>query len=333
MAELPQPRGELSAWVGDTLREAPPQAGAAPVIAADDPLTDEDLQLSLYVLYELHYRGFDGVDPAWEWDPGLLSVRARIEAEFEAAVRTVTGPVDSAPSDVPERLAELLANASGPPLARYLETQATVDQFREVVVHRSAYQLKESDPHSLAIPRLTGRAKVALVEIQSDEYGGGRPEREHSRLFANTMDALDLDSTYGAYLDAIPGSSLANVNLMSLFGLHRRLRGATVGHLALIEMSSTEPSRRYGNALRRLGFGTAATNFYDEHVEADAVHEMLAAHDMAGALAVDEPDLAGDVLFGAQALLAVDETPSRLIYDAFRAGESSLLAPLAAAAA
>jgi hypothetical protein len=63
------------------------------------------------------------------------------------------------------------------------------------------------------------------------------------------------------------------------------------------------------------------------------VHEALAAHDMAGALAVDEPDLAGDVLFGAQALLAVDETPSRLIYDAFRAGESSLLAPLAVAAA
>ncbi|GAA2625856.1 hypothetical protein GCM10010425_23090 [Streptomyces spororaveus] len=29
----------------------------------------EDLQLALYMLYELHYRGFDGVDDARKWDP------------------------------------------------------------------------------------------------------------------------------------------------------------------------------------------------------------------------------------------------------------------------
>ena len=35
--------------------------------------------------------------------------------------------------------------------------------------------------------------------------------------------ALGLDPSYGAYLDLIPGVTLATVNLMSLFGLHRRL--------------------------------------------------------------------------------------------------------------
>ena len=150
----------------------------------------------------------------------------------------------------------------------------------------------------------------------------------HARLFANTMEALGLDSTYGAYLDAIPGVTLATVNLMSLFGLHRRLRGAIVGHLAVLEMDSTQPNRRYGNALRRLGFGVEATDFYDEHVEADAVHEELAAHDLAGALASDEPELAADILFGARALLAVDAVAAQRIYDAWRSGESSLLQPL-----
>ncbi len=120
---------------------------------------------------------------------------------------------------------------------------------------------------------------------------------------------------------------------MSMFGLHRRLRGAIVGHLALLEMDSTQPNRRYGNALRRLGFGAEATDFYDEHVEADAVHEALAAHDMAGALAVDEPDLVPDILFGAQAMLALDEIVGKRLYEAFRAGESSLRAPVAAAVA
>lgn len=43
-------------------------------------------------------------------------------------------------------------------------------------MHRSAYQLKEADPHSFALPRVpAGRAKAAFVEIQADEYGGGVP--------------------------------------------------------------------------------------------------------------------------------------------------------------
>jgi hypothetical protein len=302
------------------------------VIRPADPLTDEDFQLSLYVLYELHYRGFAGVDADWEWEPGLLAVRGDLERTFEDAVRAVAGPVDAGTVDVPAKLSELLEEYKGPPLGRYLEMQATIEQFREFVVHRSAYQLKEADPHSWAIARLTGRAKVALVEIQSDEYGGGRPERQHARLYAQTMEAIGLDPSYGAYLDAIPGTTLATVNLMSLFGLHRRLRGAIVGHLALLEMDSTQPNRRYGNALRRLGFGPDATDFYDEHVEADAVHEALAAHDLAGALAIDEPEMAVDILFGAQAMLALDETTGKRLYGAFKAGESSLLAPLAVAA-
>ena len=327
--ELPQPRGDLTAWLFDTLRAPVFPIGTVPALGDVDPLTDEDFQLALYALYELHYRGFEGVDQDWEWDPSLLAVRGDLERSFEAAVRRVAGPVDRAPADVPTKLGELLEDYKGPPLGRFVETQATVEQFREFVVHRSAYQLKEADPHSWAIARLTGRAKVALVEIQADEYGGGRPERQHARLYAGTMDALGLDSRYGAYLDFIPGTTLATVNLMSLFGLHRRLRGAIVGHLALLEMDSTQPNRRYGNALRRLGFGTDATDFYDEHVEADAVHEALAAHDLAGALAVDEPALAPDILFGAQAMLALDEIVGKQLYEAFRAGESSLRAPLA----
>jgi hypothetical protein len=191
-------------------------------------------------------------------------------------------------------------------------------------VHKSAYQLKEADPHSFAIPRLSGRAKVAMVEIQFDEYGSGKAERQHSRLFANTMDALALDSRYGAYLDLIPGCTLAAVNLMSMCGLQRRLKAAIVGHLAVLEMDSTQPNRRYGNGLRRLGFGKDATDFFDEHVEADAVHEALAAHDLAGALASDDPSLIADMLFGARAMLLLDEVQARFVSERWEAGESSL---------
>jgi Iron-containing redox enzyme len=52
--------------------------------------------------------------------------------------------------------------------------RGTLAQLREFAIHRSAYQLKEADPHTWAIPRLTGAVKAAMVEIQADEYGDGR---------------------------------------------------------------------------------------------------------------------------------------------------------------
>jgi hypothetical protein len=203
----------------------------------------------------------------------------------------------------------------------------------EHVVHRSAYQMKESDPHSWAIPRLSPRPKAALLEVQFDEYGGGDAERMHSALFAKTMDGLGLDSTYGHYLDRWPGVTMATVNLMTGFGLHRRRRGAIVGHLAAFEMTSSIPNRRYGNALRRLGFGPEVTHFYDEHVEADAVHENIAAWDLAGGLAAEEPDVAADVLFGARALLQLEARWATHLMDSWEQGKTSLRSPLVPAAA
>ena len=115
---------------------------------------------------------------------------------------------------------------------------------------------------------------------------------------------------------------------MSLFGLHRRLRGAIVGHLAVFETTSPGPNGRYARGLRRLGLGKAATEFFDEHVEADAVHEAIAAHDLAGGLARLEPELAGDIVFGARSLLMLDARFAGGILRAWDAGRSSLLVPL-----
>jgi hypothetical protein len=149
----------------------------------------------------------------------------------------------------------------------------------------------------------------------------------HSELFAKTMAGLGLDPAYGAYLARLPGITLATVNLLSGFGLHRRRRGALVGHLAVFEMTSSIPNRRYGNALRRLGLGPDVTDFYDEHVEADAVHESIAAWDLAGALARSEPDVAADVMRGARALLALEARWASHLLDSWAAGRSSLVDP------
>jgi hypothetical protein len=326
-AGLPASRGPLTKKLFGQLVASP--APLRPMPLTGDALSDDDFHLALYACYELHYRGFPGVDPAWEWDPSLLGFRRRLEERFEAALAgAVAVPSPVAAHQIPEVLARLVASDQGPSLSRYLAQRATCQQFLEFVVHRSAYHLKEADPHSWAIPRLTGSAKAALMEIQADEYGGGRADRMHSVLFARTMKALGLDASYGAYLDAIPGTTLATVNLMSLFGLHRRWRGAAVGHLAAFEMTSSTPNGRYSAGLRRLGFGAAATAFYDEHVQADSVHELIAAHDLAGGLARDEPDLAPDIVFGAAACLALDAAVAQHLLGSWARHASSLRLPL-----
>lgn len=331
LIELPPPRGPLSERLFEALQGLPDTELERPApIDSADPLADEDLQLALYVAYELHYSGIRGVDEAWEWAPSLLGFRAELERPFEAAVAELVEPATAEElASVGAALQRIVAEDPGPPLSRHIETQGTLEQLREHVVHRSAYQLKEADPHSWAIPRLTPGPKAALLEVQADEYGGGDPARMHSVLFAKTMAALGLDPTYGAYLDQLPAVTLATVNLMSGFGLHRRRRGALVGHLAGFEMTSSIPNRRYGNGLRRLGFGREATHFYDEHVEADAVHENIAAWDLAGGLAADEPEVAADILFGARALLQVEARWASHLMDSWERGETSLCEPVA----
>jgi hypothetical protein len=327
---LPAPRGPLSERLFESLAE-PLEAEILgdDRVECDDPIADEDLQLALYVCYEIHYSAIAGVDERWEWSPHLLRFRRTLEDRFERAVAQLVPPATAEEcASVGDSLQRIIAADDGPPLSRFLETQASREQMLEHVVHRSAYQLKESDPHSWAIPRLSAAPKAALLEVQFDEYGGGRSERMHSVLFERTMLGLGLDGTYGAYLDFLPGVTLATVNLMSGFGLHRRRRGALVGHLAGFEMTSSIPNRRYGNALRRLGYGPEVTHFYDEHVEADSVHENIAAWDLAGGLAESEPELAADILFGARALLALEARWAAHLLGSWEEGGASLRMPL-----
>ncbi|MCZ2857184.1 iron-containing redox enzyme family protein [Blastococcus sp. VKM Ac-2987] len=327
---LPEPRGPLSDALAADLAAG---AGLAATTIAraerlpTDPggaLTDDDLQLSLAVCYELHYRGFDGVSEDWEWDPALLQLRAGLERRHLAALRELIGQVPVSTEPIDQQLTALIAADDGPSLSSFMAKNGTLEQWREYLTLRSVYHLKEADPHTFAIPRLSGRTKAAMVEIQADEYGGGSAERMHSELFAGLMRDLDLDAGYGALWDEAPAVAFASVNTMSLFGLHRRWRGAALGHLATVEMTSSEPSRRYSAGLRRLGFDGRTTVFYDEHVEADAVHEQIASVDMCGSLVAGEPGLTGDVLFGAAASLAMDGLAATHLLGAWKAGRSAL---------
>jgi hypothetical protein len=293
-----------------------------------DALADDDLQLALYLCYELHYRGLAGADADWEWDPALLGFRAELERAFLQRLHDEIAPVRRGQlADAQGALSELIAGESGPSLSTFLLESGTLVQLQEFCVHRSAYQLKEADPHTFAIPRLSGEAKAAMVEIQHDEYGSGWAVDMHSILFGTTMTALGLDPTYDAYLDQLPGATLATVNLASMFGLHRRWRAALVGHLAVFEMTSVGPMERYSRALARLGIGPEGRRFYDVHVEADVRHGEIALERMVAGLIEAEPYLGADLLFGAAAVLLVERRFTRHLLNSWSSGRSSLIRP------
>ncbi|MDP9094564.1 MAG: iron-containing redox enzyme family protein [Actinomycetota bacterium] len=321
---LPRSRGPFTELLIEALRGTHCSAvPAAPDSWPRDAIADEELQLALWICYELHYRGFADVAPEWEWQPELLALRRSLEQRLLAALRRdVVSAADE--GNVPERLRKLVDTDDGPQLARFIQRRASRQQFMEFVMHRSVYHLKEADPHSWAIPRLSGRAKAALLEIQTDEYGRGNLAQMHSELFRATLRGMDLNDSYGYYVDVVPAVTLAVSNLMSIFGLHRALRGALAGHLAAFEMTSSFPNRQYGQGLRRLGGNEASRRFYDEHVTADALHEQLAAYDLCGSLVAEEPDLAEDVIFGAAACLHVDARFAEHLLRCWEAGETSL---------
>ncbi|MFE3260083.1 iron-containing redox enzyme family protein [Nocardia sp. NPDC059091] len=319
---LPPPCGELSAAVIDALGK--PAGSLIPAASAPADPFGRDLQVALHTCYGLHYQGFDGVDAGWEWDPGLLSARAELERRFLEALRAETVAGD----DVETELAELLIvpdEESG--VAAFLRDQGEPWQVREYFVHRSILHHQEADPYAWLIPRLRGRAKAALVAVEFDEFGGGRAERIHQRLYADLLKGAGLDPSYLYYLDVVPAPMLTIVNMMSLFCLHRGLRGAGVGHFAAVEITSSPASRHMVEALDRLGADPACIAFYREHVEADAVHEQLMRREVIGDLLAREPDTRASIVFGIRATNLLEDRFADHVLSCWRDDRGSLLGP------
>lgn len=325
--KLPTPRGDLSEHVLATLRTP---AGFR-ALAQIDPIDEEDEAITLFVLQEISYRPFADVDPRWEEDSSFLVLRAILESRLEQRVRDHLPPTPRR-GRLADSVRALLDESTGPSLSRWVADHGDLEHLRELTVHRSAYQLKEADPHSFAIPRLVqGRAKAALLEIQADEYGRHIPANSHAQLFAATMVALGLNPASGPDLDRLPASTLTTNTFLNLLGRSRRLAGACLGHLAVFEMTSVEPMARYAAAVRRClpaGSATTGARFFDVHVAADGYHEVLAVDELLGGLEVEHPELADEALFGAAGLMIVEHDFSQHLLGAWTADQTSLRRPL-----
>jgi hypothetical protein len=311
VTDLPKPRGRLSDAVLGSLHDVPARSVPRIDVTAESP---DDAALTLWVLHELSYRGFADVDDAAERELELLRVRHDLEARLEQELRDRWPGVPDG-TELADGFFDWVAAHDGPSLARFVQTEATEEQLLDLLRIRSVYHLKEADPTTWTIPRLPASAKAPLVELQYDEYGVGDPARLHAALFARGIEASGLRPEYGAYVDETPWEVLDQNNALSMFGLQRRLRGASLGHLAAFEATSSMPSRRMAQGLERLGFPPEMVGYYTEHVEADAVHEQVALRDVCVALVREEPALEPDVWFGAWTCLDLEDRAAHRLLD------------------
>ena len=290
-AQLPRPRGPVTAALLDYLRRDPASTRVKPACltwsgATAEAATDHDLQLALWLAYELPYRGLAGVDDAWEWHPGLVEVIDEWEdLQLDALVSVTRGSSGLvAPGTVS-------LDDGSTPLSQTLLSEATVDQFREFLVHRSIYYLKAADPLTWGLPRLSGSVQAAMTSMHADDSRSGAVGAGNAKHFRSLLAESGLDTRYGRYLDCVPGITLLTSNVISMFGRRRRLPAALLGHLAV----------------------------------ADVVHDQTASRDLAGGLAVAEPRQRADILFGARCAAYANEQFTAWMLSRWAAGRSSLL--------
>lgn len=335
---LPESRGPVSDALVRALRRRPWEARLTDSLwwsgSIHDAATDEDLQLALFCVYELRYRGLAGVAEDWEWHPDLVRVQQEWEQILLAGLEAEVG----APHSLAERNAEatvarVLAVARRevePSLAAYVMREGTADQLRELLVHRSVTDLRAGDGYAWLLPRLSGAPKAALVALQHDTWGTGRLALMRSELFRTLLRSWDLDPRYGHYVDQVPGVTLLATNLVTLLGSHRRWRAALAGHLAASDVAAWLPTARLAHGHRRLGGAEAGSRYFDEQLSSEDQRERLAAHDLVGGVVAQQPESSGDVVFGALCARYAEEALAAHVLPRWQRGLSSLRTPLPA---
>ncbi len=250
---------------------------------ADSDPHGRDLQLALYVSYELHHRGFAGVDPRWEWDPGVLQLRARLEEAFGTALRDGVGDVSrcKAVDEIPRLCTQ------NSPLAGYLREHGTWAQMREYFVQRSVYRLRVDD----------ARTTDGMTPVKFGESPLGGSDHEPRRRFAEVLRAAGLDASYLHYLNDASAEALAMVNMMSMFALHGNLRGAATGQVLATRIAVRSASAGLVDALVRLGAPQPCVQFYRDNVRTG----LKARCETVAALLDAEPELESEVVLGIRA--------------------------------
>ena len=235
-----------------------------------------------------------GVDERWEWEPSLLALRAELEARLRgrAAARSARrGRRRSRPRDGPRAARRSPTPTTGRRCRATSSATGTLDAGARV--RRAPLGL----PAQGGRPALVGDpAAVRPAEGRAGRDPGRRVRRRAARArprrscSRRRWTALGLDAALRRLPRRHPRRDARHrepdVAVRAAPPLARRDRRAP--RAVRDDLLGAQPPLRRRPAPARAS-AARATDFFDEHVEADAVHENIAAVDLAGGLARQEP--------------------------------------------
>jgi hypothetical protein len=269
----------------------------------NDPAALEEAHRSLYAIYAERIWRPKGSDQATQ----LLQFRQILEAAFRDQLdRTRSEAAIDLTPPASDHGAWFEQLALGPhpfddgSWGIYLHEHATLDAMKSVVAQRSLFFLREPDPWIYAVPTLTGVAKAGLIDLLLDEYGWGKLDRMHSTIYANLMEALDLETELDHYEYTTSWQFLATLNHQWMCALDPALSRRLVGTIYLTEAESPQAMNNYLAAWDRLGIDDPRVlEFYELHVQADENHRDVALHEVAAPVAEAEgPESAREIATG-----------------------------------
>ena len=299
-APLPPARGPLSTRCSRRCRRAADPR--LPGVPGDvDPYGD-DLQLALHLAYELHYRPLAGVDADLEWDPDLLRLRRALEQPFLAALRATV----AAATTSTRRSRRCCSSRAGTGPSWHLARRGRA--LAAARVRRAPVGLPPQGgrPAGLGRAAAGGPGQGRAGRGAARRVRRRRAERMHAAPVRRDDARARLDDGYGAHVDAAPATTLAPVNLMSLVGLHRSLRGAAVGQFVMVEVTSSPGSRRLSSAFDRLPTAPRGSGSTTSTSRPTRCTSRCCAPGLRDLLA-REPELAADVVLGIEAGLLLED--------------------------
>lgn len=299
---LPPARGPISQGVVDFVTGRGSEILDASSGVAGQP-HDDDFHAALWMLNVLQVADFEDVDPQRVASLRMRTLHWYLEQTFEGQLRRL----------VPERPVDRLLPHLHELIGRPGTTRGSSPQaVRRRFLAKAPYLAWEADPHTLALARIEAPLKAALVDIQSGEYGLGHAST-HAQIYRGCLEALG--TTVTDAVASAPACSLAFANSAWLFGRDRRMRGAAVGQLCLLELDSVDPCLREKGCWDAADLPAAARRWYDVHALADVEHAEVITEQLVPTIEQQTPWLSAEAAWGAEVTWVLQDCVARACSD------------------
>lgn len=255
------------------------------------------LQVSLN---EILFRRFNRTGDHVERSPLMFETQQRImQAQLGSDLRAIEGEPLPESADAFESWFEQRLRRCGPtphPLFDFIETQASLEQFRRLIEIEAGVHVSFDDVIALAQVGVRGAPKSEFFRNIQDEFGSPDPDQFHLAMFERLVEGLGIRSIRRC---SLPWEALTCGSYLMFLAYFRDFYAHCIGYLGCLE--ALTPTR-FGCIARggaRLGVDAGLLDYHAEHSQLDAAHAQGWLHNIIlPAIREDGAKMSRDIAIG-----------------------------------